>query len=186
MRESHRIRTVFRKAGGFVYLISALISMEGCLDEAATAADGSAHAWHGVDPAEIYRTIRTILSTLTISMRYEPANAKFFECEVRWKSLCDALKLLGCFEPSKMQFERPRANLDNVKRGFDIFESFFQVVSAYDEAIPGHTDHHQHLHQPLQLSPSVSAAMASVDRQLLSACYIMRYLYLTATDSFDK
>ena len=31
LRESHRTRTVFRKAGGFVYLVSVLISMEGCL-----------------------------------------------------------------------------------------------------------------------------------------------------------
>ena len=31
LRESHRTRTVFRKVGGFVYIVSLLISMEGCL-----------------------------------------------------------------------------------------------------------------------------------------------------------
>ena len=31
LRESHRTRTVFRKAGGFVYVVSVLISMEGSL-----------------------------------------------------------------------------------------------------------------------------------------------------------
>ena len=30
LRESHRTRTVFRKVGGFVYVMSVLVSMEGC------------------------------------------------------------------------------------------------------------------------------------------------------------
>ncbi|XP_035209151.1 WD repeat and FYVE domain-containing protein 3-like, partial [Stegodyphus dumicola] len=33
LRESHRTRTVFRKVGGFVYVMSVLVSMEGCLAE---------------------------------------------------------------------------------------------------------------------------------------------------------
>lgn len=32
LRESHRTRTVFRKAGGFVYVVSVLISLEGSLE----------------------------------------------------------------------------------------------------------------------------------------------------------
>jgi len=31
LRESHRTRNVFRKVGGFVYVMSVLVSMEGCL-----------------------------------------------------------------------------------------------------------------------------------------------------------
>ena len=31
LRESHRTRTLFRKVGGFVYVMSVLVSMEGCL-----------------------------------------------------------------------------------------------------------------------------------------------------------
>ena len=31
LRESHRTRTVFRKVGGFVYVMSVLVIMEGCL-----------------------------------------------------------------------------------------------------------------------------------------------------------
>jgi len=33
LKESHRTRTVFRKVGGFVYVMSVLVSMEGCLAE---------------------------------------------------------------------------------------------------------------------------------------------------------
>ena len=38
--------------------------------------------WDKVKKSEIFAILCTILSTLTISMRYEPANAKFFETEV--------------------------------------------------------------------------------------------------------
>ena len=86
-----------------------------CCGEAALV---TLRSGHGVDPGEIYRTIPTILS----ADHLDALRAKFIEYEVSWKSLCDALKPLGCFEPSKVQFERPHACLDNVKRGFDIFD----------------------------------------------------------------
>jgi hypothetical protein len=31
LRESHKSRTIFRRVGGFVYIVSVLMSMEGCL-----------------------------------------------------------------------------------------------------------------------------------------------------------
>jgi hypothetical protein len=37
LRESHRTRTVFRRAGGFVYVVSVLISLEGSLSIPAKA-----------------------------------------------------------------------------------------------------------------------------------------------------
>ena len=40
LRESHRTRTVFRRVGGFVYVMSVLVSMEGCL------ADPPKHPWN--------------------------------------------------------------------------------------------------------------------------------------------
>ena len=112
-------------------------------------------------------------------MRYEPANAKFFETEVRWKSLCAALKLLGCFEPKKTQFE-PRTNSDFVKRGFDVFEKFFSNLNDSFVELDENSD-----------SVSVSSTMTFGSRQeinekLVYICYILRYLYDTAIDSFDK
>ena len=116
-------------------------------------------------------------------MRYEPANAKFFETEVRWKSLCAALKLLGCFEPSKTQFE-PRTNSDFVKRGFDVFEKFFcNLNDAFVELDENNSDN---------INSSTNAAANSVfgrqeiNEKLVYICYILRYLYDTAIDSFDK
>lgn len=41
-----------------------------------------AYCFFKVKKQDVFSIIRTILHTLTISMRYEPANAKFFETEV--------------------------------------------------------------------------------------------------------
>jgi len=46
--------------------------------------------WDKVKKSDVFAILSTILSTLTVSMRYEPANAKFFETEV--KSLSRTLK----------------------------------------------------------------------------------------------
>lgn len=70
MKESHRTRTMFRKIDGFVYVVSALVSMEG---------------WFSSDKhvdQEALKFAYTICNTITIAMRFEPANAKYFHQEV--------------------------------------------------------------------------------------------------------
>lgn len=81
--------------GGFVYIVSLLISMEGCLSVPPK------HPWltgsflffsliilirpsHQilVPRHEILSIIRLILNTLTVAMRFEPGNARLFENEV--------------------------------------------------------------------------------------------------------
>jgi hypothetical protein len=122
-------------------------------------------------------------------MRYEPANAKFFETEVKWKSLCAALKLLGCFDHTKTEFEH-RTNNDFLKPSFDVFEAYFCNL---DDAS------FQNLNQT---SPNVKKTTNDlcgtlnttttgdvnqlVDEKLIYVCYIMRFLYDTALDAFDK
>lgn len=137
-------------------------------------------------------------------MRYEPANAKFFETEVRWKSLRAALKLLGCFDPNKTQFE-PRTNNDFVKRGYDVFEQFFCNLDDYSllqqqqpqqiqqqselnspsSFLHPSNDADSHLNSSLS-SPSKLSHYNQMDEKLIFVCYIMRFLYDTAIDSFDK
>ncbi|XP_056017801.1 WD repeat and FYVE domain-containing protein 3-like isoform X2 [Ostrea edulis] len=91
LRESHRSRTVFRKVNGFVYVMSLLLSMEGCLLDPPKA------PWDSVERLPILSMLKTVFSTLTVAMRYEPANAKFFETQVQYDSLTEAVRLLGCF-----------------------------------------------------------------------------------------
>ncbi|GFQ88429.1 WD repeat and FYVE domain-containing protein 3 [Trichonephila clavata] len=91
LRESHRTRTVFRKVGGFVYVMSVLVSMEGCL------AEPPKPPWNTVEKKEILILLRTLFHTLAMAMRYEPANARFFASEICHTSLTDTVRLLGCF-----------------------------------------------------------------------------------------
>jgi len=41
--------------------------------------------------------LQLIFKVITLSMRFEPANAKFFATEVRFNSLSEGVRLLGCF-----------------------------------------------------------------------------------------
>lgn len=96
---------------------------------------------------------------------------KFFETEVRWKCLCAALRLLGCFDPERKQFDQ-RVNTDNfIKRSFDVFETYFCTL---DESCFQTIDD-DCLKNSDQLDP-----------KLIYICFIMRLLYDTAIDSFDR
>jgi len=76
LRESHRTRTVFRKVGGFVYVMSVLVSMEGCL-----CAEPSP-PWDEIPVSQVLHLLHMVFNTVTVAMRFEPANAKFFHHEV--------------------------------------------------------------------------------------------------------
>ena len=93
LRESHRTRTMFRKVGGFVYVMSTLVSMEGCL----------AGEWCSaiIGQQDVLRMLHLVFNTLCIAMRYEPANAKFFHLEVHFlfidKIIFSELNLINVF-----------------------------------------------------------------------------------------
>ncbi|CAL1540511.1 unnamed protein product, partial [Lymnaea stagnalis] len=153
LRESHRTRTVFRKVGGFVYVMSVLVSMEGCLS------DPPKSPWDTVEKKDVLMMLKTVFSTLTVAMRYEPANAKFFASEVRYDSLTEAVRLLGCFSNT------------------------VDIPAAPDSMVTSESLEHfgaVFVHCKEEKAPS------SIPRILLSACIILRYLYDMALDAFDK
>lgn len=76
MSESHRTRSMFRKVDGFRYVMSILVSMEGCL------ADDPKQPWGEIDRKEVLALLQSVFCILTVAMRYEPANVKFFKVEV--------------------------------------------------------------------------------------------------------
>lgn len=71
---------MFRKVGGFVYVMSGLVSMDGCLG---VKEDGKENAWLSIGRPDVLRLLHLVFNTLCVAMRYEPANAKFFQQEVR-------------------------------------------------------------------------------------------------------
>ncbi|XP_050428058.1 WD repeat and FYVE domain-containing protein 3 [Adelges cooleyi] len=148
MKESHRTRTIFRKVDGFVYAISALVSMEGWfMDE------------NPVDQ-EALKFAFTIFNTITIAMRFEPANAKYFHQEICLTSLCDTLRLLGCFS-NETQLDD---YIDVITTSLE--DNIFHNIFTGNISNPVITDH--------------------VPKFLSYACLMMRMLYDVALDLYDK
>ncbi|XP_046392591.1 WD repeat and FYVE domain-containing protein 3 isoform X2 [Ischnura elegans] len=182
LRESHRTRTVFRKVGGFVYVMSVLVSMEGCLDGgtridsnktqedsvlyvqssplcSAITPSSTPTQWDTVPIKEILTLLHTVFSTVTVAMRFEPANAKFFHHEICFTSLCDTIRLLGCFSNQQYLEE-----MDDVviSKEETTFHNLF-TGNVLDAVIPEHIRH-----------------------QLSYACLVIRLLYDVALDAYDK
>ncbi|ESO89055.1 hypothetical protein LOTGIDRAFT_154132 [Lottia gigantea] len=153
LRESHRTRTVFRRVGGFVYVMSVLVSMEGCLAEPPKS------PWDSVPRKDILQMLRTVFSTLTVAMRYEPANAKFFASEVRYDSLTEAVRLLGCFS------------------------TYIDIQTESEDTKP--TDNTELFTNLFQHSKE-DKIQKSIPVILISACQMFRYLYDMALDAFDR
>ncbi|XP_067008592.2 WD repeat and FYVE domain-containing protein 3 [Anabrus simplex] len=153
LRESHRTRTVFRKVGGFVYVMSVLVSMEGCLSEQPSP------PWDEIPRAQVLQLLHMVFNTVTVAMRFEPANAKFFHNEICLTSLCDTLRLLGCFS-SQQQLDDCDETL--TPREENTFHNLF-TGNILEPSIPEHI--------PLQLS---------------YATIVLRLLYDVALDSYDK
>ncbi|XP_023930684.1 WD repeat and FYVE domain-containing protein 3 [Lingula anatina] len=151
LRESHRTRTVFRKVGGFVYVMSVLVSMEGCLAEPPKS------PWETAERKDVLTLLKLVFSVLTVAMRYEPANAKFFATDVQYSSLTNAVRLLGCFSSQKF-LEKPAANMTPSE--VQPFEEFFNTLS--EEKCP------------------------TIPRILQSACLMIRFMHDMVLDAFDR
>ncbi|KAJ4438847.1 hypothetical protein ANN_14800 [Periplaneta americana] len=153
LRESHRTRTVFRKVGGFVYVMSVLVSMEGCLSGSPSP------PWDEIPVSQVLHLLHMVFNTVTVAMRFEPANAKFFHLEICLTSLCDTLRLLGCFSSQQYLDE---CDETTAAREENTFHNLF-TSNILEPSIPGHI--------PVELS---------------YACIVLRLLYDVALDAYDK
>uniref|UniRef100_A0A1I8IRL4 WD repeat and FYVE domain-containing protein 3 n=1 Tax=Macrostomum lignano TaxID=282301 RepID=A0A1I8IRL4_9PLAT len=104
LQASHRCRSAFRRCSGFVYVISLLVSLEGSLKEQ------PGPPWDTADSSAVVLLLKTIFVTLTVAMKFEPANARFFKYEIRYDSLTEAVRLLGCFGPHADALPVPTAS----------------------------------------------------------------------------
>lgn len=157
LRESHRTRTIFRKVGGFVYVTSVFVSLDGKLSDNKNDSDNAGEIM------DILHLLHLACQNLSTAMRFEPANAKFFQQEICNTSLCDTLRLLGCFSNATTTSDSTScSNIPNetAKR---YFHSLF-------------------IGNPLQPCIDTITFPAS----LSFACLVHRFLYDIALDNFDK
>lgn len=78
------------QVNGFVYVTSVLVALEGRLTSSDISTDNLA-------------LLHTVFHTISTATRFEPANAKFFYHEICLTSLCDTIRLLGCFATKKVE-----------------------------------------------------------------------------------
>ncbi|XP_036321880.1 WD repeat and FYVE domain-containing protein 3 isoform X2 [Rhagoletis pomonella] len=158
LKDSHRTRTVFRKVGGFVYLTSVFVSLDGKLcDEPLVSAEPDAQ---NITQDDLILLLQIVCQTLATAMRFEPANAKFFHQEICTASLCDTLRLLGCFGSA--------TELSDFKGEFkneSAMQKYFHEVFSGDI-----------------LNYSFNA---DIPRSLSYVCVVYRLLYSIALDNFE-
>ena len=82
LRESHRCRATFRKCGGFNSLLSIILSLDQCLsfkhsDQNSDLKDVNDDKDFNL--SSILLLLRSVFNCLAVAMRFEPANAKFFQ-----------------------------------------------------------------------------------------------------------
>ena len=169
---NHRARTMFRKVGGFVYVTSLLVAMEGSLDSTPRG------VWAKADSSLISGLLRATLHTLTTAMHDEPANARFFTREVQYDKLAEALRLLGCFGQSRQLLPVP-ATLAMDPENPDIATVSVQTSTPSPQMSgSGQCDD---WFRVMDGSPD-----ALWSGQLCRCAHLLHCLYLMATDNFEK
>lgn len=153
LRDSHRTRTIFRKVGGFVYVISVFVSLDGQFDGKSKDVPARIN--------ELLQLLYIACQTLATAMRFEPANAKFFQQEISSASLCDTLRLLGCF-----------GNKTALEEHSDDIEPSDKLQHYYHSIFAGSS-----------VQPNIST---DVPLSLSYATIIYRLLYDIALDNFEK
>lgn len=152
LRDSHRTRTIFRKVGGFVYVTSVFISLDGKLSDGMTN--------DSKQIKDILHLLHLACQTLSTAMRFEPANAKFFQQEICNTSLCNTLRLLGCFSTTTELTDKRISRCDESAKHY--FHSLFMsnpLQPEFDDTYPA---------------------------SLSFATLVYRFLYDITLDNFDK
>ncbi|KAK6060487.1 hypothetical protein COOONC_01852 [Cooperia oncophora] len=162
LRESHKVRVQFRKTGGYLGLISMLLGLEGAFSKMECV--------KGLVPTEAVELldfIHLIFKVLTISMRFEPSNAKYFSVEVSWDSITTVLRLMGAFSDNTVvNVAEPEWRLQGSELKNEL--AACHAVFKMDEDIQ---------------SGSIPAGMPP---SIFFACYIIRLLFNMALDNYEK
>lgn len=180
LKESHRTRTLFRKVGGFVYVTSVFVSLDGklrnsdCGPGLARKEDGDVDDDDDGKKTEehekssevdnLLQLLTTVFQTLATAMRFEPANAKFFHQEICTTSFCDTLRLLGCFGTSgELRDVNDEALTEDLR---DVIEAFHRLF--------------------LGSATRPETRGVPLPNRLTFICLVYRLLYDCALDNFEK
>lgn len=135
LKDSHRCRTLFRKAGGFIYIVSSLTTLEKSLPSCELISEKEIdlhNRWRKINSRRIWRLIKNSLMTITVAIRLEPVNLRSFTEEALTK-FTEALRRLGCFKSK--QTSLPKSNcsiLHGRGTNFNCYKSIFLAPPIRD------------------------------------------------------
>ena len=125
--------------------------------------------------------IHLIFKVLTISMRFEPSNAKYFNVEVGWESITTVLRLTGAFTDNvTVKVEEKEWTFDSVelKQQLAACHSVFKMDEAIQlGSIPSGTANHSDQYQVIALGMPAS---------IFVSCYLVRLLFNMSLDNYEK
>ncbi|XP_058460935.1 WD repeat and FYVE domain-containing protein 3 isoform X2 [Malaya genurostris] len=152
LRDSHRARTIFRKVNGFNVLIKTLKALENKWTDIADRSESK----------QQILMLHLICQVLTTAMRFEPANAKYFQQELCSSAFFTTLRTLGCFSPDIILKYNSSSDF---KPNPETIESY-RVLFTKDIST---------------LSCSITEPMS-----LSFGCIVYRMLYSIALDNFEN
>lgn len=164
-----RTRAGFREVGGFVYVMSVLINMEGSL------ADPISAVWKNVKREEVLNLLRTVFHVLTAAIQDDPANKNFMD-EIRFRGLSDTIRLLGCFSVDAVNIQSFPAAGDRNKKW---------TTHSHEKKLPTMTVTQQPSVDSIRSSVSLESSL-DIDPSsvLFAANELIKNLFDMATDSF--
>jgi hypothetical protein len=135
------------------------VSLEGSLSER--------EARKYPDEKKVFALLRGVFACLTTAMRYEPANARYFQVEINCgNSMVETIKLLGCFSME----ERPELRPAKKKPRSDCRKAFQDIFTC-----DTNSDEFRRVVESI-----------AVPARMVSACVVLRMLYDMAVDNYDK
>ncbi|KAI6233884.1 Beige/BEACH domain protein [Aphelenchoides fujianensis] len=121
--ESHKVRIMFRRSGGYICLMTLLLQLENSLNVGAERVLSEQHK-------RVLSHVTLIFRVLTLSMRYEPSNARYFLNEVKPAIIVSILRTMGCFgRREKVEVVAPiwsEISVDQIRPQLKICHSIFE------------------------------------------------------------
>lgn len=135
LKDSHRCRTLFRKTGGFIYIVSSLTTLEKSLPSCELISEKEIdlhNRWRKINSRRIWRLIKNSLTTIIVAIRLEPLNLRAFSEEALTK-FTEALRRLGCFKSEQSMLPKSKSTvLQNHRTNFNCYKSIFLAPSIRD------------------------------------------------------
>uniref|UniRef100_A0A4Y0BJI3 DUF4704 domain-containing protein n=1 Tax=Anopheles funestus TaxID=62324 RepID=A0A4Y0BJI3_ANOFN len=179
LKESHRTRSIFRKVSGFVYVVNVLDLLKNRFGQRQSS-DG---------PSKIHvRLFLVVCQTLSAAMRFEPANAKYFQNEVANTLFLEAIREMGCFSrnewiikcSSDLYYETTNENFQQSQQDFSVVDQ--KLVDAYAKIFKTVMDNINNESSSDQLYSNTNDETIP---PLRSISIIYRILYDVVFDGFD-